>query len=79
MQIIAKSTLRAFWEKHPQAETPLKTWHAVVRNANWAGPSDVKSMFGANVDFVSDNRIISTYQAINIALSFTSRTRSKEC
>jgi mRNA interferase HigB len=58
MQIIAKSTLRAFWEKHPQAETPLKTWHAVVRNANWAGPSDVKSMFGANVDFVSDNRII---------------------
>ncbi|MDK1376566.1 MULTISPECIES: type II toxin-antitoxin system HigB family toxin [unclassified Sinorhizobium] len=58
MQIIAKSTLRAFWERHPRAETPLKTWHAVVSNAEWTGPADVKAMFGAHVDFVSDNRII---------------------
>ena len=58
MQIIAKSTLRMFWEKHPQAETPLKTWYAIVSKADWSGPADVKTLFGANVDFVSDSRLI---------------------
>jgi mRNA interferase HigB len=58
MQIIAKSTLRKFWEVHPQAETPLRTWYTVVDKAAWSSPADVKMMFGANVDFVSDNRII---------------------
>lgn len=58
MQIIAKSTLREFWEIYAQAETPLKTWYAIVGKAAWSGSTDVKKMFGANVDFVSDNRII---------------------
>ncbi len=58
MQIIAKSTLRAFWERQPRAETPLRAWHAVVSRADWAGPADVKAMFGTGVDFVGDNRLI---------------------
>lgn len=58
MQVIAKSTLRAFWGRHPQAEVPLKTWYAMVSSAAWTEPADVKTMFGANIDFVSDNRII---------------------
>jgi mRNA interferase HigB len=58
MQIIAKSTLRAFWERHPQARIPLSTWHAVVSKVEWRGPADIKSMFGSNVDFVGDNRVI---------------------
>jgi len=58
MQIIAKSTLRQFWELHTHAETPLKTWHAMVSKAEWTTPADVKATFGATVDFVSDNRII---------------------
>lgn len=49
--------MRLFWEKHPQAETPLRTWHAVVEKAMWAGPQDVREQFGS-VDFVSDNRAI---------------------
>ncbi len=56
MQIIAKSTLKQFREVHGQAD--LKTWHAIVSKADWTGPADVKAMFGANVDFVSDNRLI---------------------
>jgi mRNA interferase HigB len=57
MQVVSKRTLRLFWEKHPQAETPLRTWHAVVEKARWAGPQDVREQFGS-VDFVSDNRAI---------------------
>ena len=58
MQIIAKSTLKAFWDRHPRAEVPLRAWHAVVSRATWRGPADIKGMFGANVDFVGDNRVI---------------------
>ncbi|GAB1583949.1 hypothetical protein PPNSA23_38920 [Phyllobacterium phragmitis] len=47
-----------FWSKRPQAETPLKTWYAIVSKAEWSGPADVEAMFGANVDFVGDNRLI---------------------
>ncbi|PZM13628.1 type II toxin-antitoxin system HigB family toxin [Rhizobium tubonense] len=58
MQIISKSTLRAFWERHPQAKIPLSTWHAVVSKVEWHRPADIKLMFGSNVDFVGDNRVI---------------------
>lgn len=58
MQIIALRTLRLFWEEQPQAETPLRTWYAMVSQAIWAGPADVKEQFGAAVDFIADNRVI---------------------
>jgi len=58
MQIIARKTLRDFWIKHPQAETPLVVWFSLVSKAHWTGPSDIKKMFGSTVDFVADNRVI---------------------
>jgi mRNA interferase HigB len=58
MQIIALRTLRLFWEEHPPAETPLRTWYAMVSQAIWTGPADVKEQFGTAVDFVADNRVI---------------------
>jgi mRNA interferase HigB len=58
MQVIAKRTLRLFWERHAQAEGPLRSWHAQVTRARWKGPADVKVMFGSMVDFVADNRVI---------------------
>ncbi|CAN5655211.1 type II toxin-antitoxin system HigB family toxin [soil metagenome] len=58
MQVIAKATLRAFWTRHPAAETPLRTWHVIASRADWAGPADVKRMFGTGVDFVGDSRAI---------------------
>jgi mRNA interferase HigB len=58
MQIIAKRTLKRFWEKHAQAEGPLRSWYAVVDQAQWNGPPDVKIAFGASVDCVRDNRLV---------------------
>lgn len=58
MQIIAKSTLRKFWEREPRAEAPLMAWYAVASKAEWASPADVKRDFGTTVDFVGDNRVI---------------------
>lgn len=75
MQIIARSTLKAFWEKHPRARQPLETWFLAVRKTEWSGPADVKAMFGANVDFIADNRIVfdisgNTYRLI-VRVSYT--------
>jgi mRNA interferase HigB len=56
MQIIALRTLRQFWEKHPQAETPSKIWYGAASKAIWKSPADVKLLFGGSVDFVGDNR-----------------------
>lgn len=58
MRVIARRTLRVFWERHPQAERPLRAWYKIASAARWSRPADVKAAFGANVDFVSDNRII---------------------
>jgi mRNA interferase HigB len=58
MQVIAKRTLRLFWERHPQAEVPLRNWHAIASKAEWKGPADVKAMFGTKADFLEDDRVV---------------------
>lgn len=46
MRVIAVSSLRQFWETHPDAEQPLKAWLDEVLAARWRMPSDVKASFG---------------------------------
>src|SRR5437879_4023412 len=58
MQIVARRTLRKFWELHSQAEGPIRAWSALVSKASWRSPIDVKRQFVNTVDFVADNRII---------------------
>jgi mRNA interferase HigB len=58
VQVIAKRTLKVFWDRHNQAETPLRAWYAIVNQSEWSSPADVKAEFGASVDFVGDNRLI---------------------
>ena len=43
--MIAISTLRAFWARHPDAEQPLKAWYAEVANASWNRPADIKEQY----------------------------------
>jgi len=58
VQIIALRALRLFWQRHPQAEMPLRAWYAIVAKASWSGPADAKQQFGSTVDFIADNRLI---------------------
>jgi mRNA interferase HigB len=58
MQVVALRTLRQFWERHAQSETPIKVWYSQVTKADWQSPADVKKQFGSTVDFVADNRVI---------------------
>jgi mRNA interferase HigB len=58
MNIIAKRTLVQFWTRHPQARALLVAWHAVMLKSEFESPKEVKARFGANVDFLADNRAI---------------------
>ena len=57
MRIIALSTLRAFWEKHSDAEMPLRDWHAEASRANWRTPADIKAAY-RNASFTANNRVV---------------------
>jgi mRNA interferase HigB len=58
MQVIALRTLKQFWAAQDQAETPLRAWYVAAAQAAWNKPQDIKTEYGATVDFVGDNRAI---------------------
>jgi mRNA interferase HigB len=41
MRIIAKSTLRAFWKRFPDAEESFLAWFREAEKADWASPAKV--------------------------------------
>lgn len=45
MRVIAVSTLRAFWERRPDAEQALKAWYEEATNASWTQPADIKEQY----------------------------------
>jgi mRNA interferase HigB len=50
MRVIAVSTLRAFWERHPDVEQPLKAWYEEATSAIWGQPAVIKARYhGASV------------------------------
>ena len=57
MRIIARSTLRSFWEKYRDAETPLKTWFGEVKKAEWKNFNQLKAQFG-NASIAGNDRVI---------------------
>ena len=59
MRVIAKRTIRTFWEKPgcDDAEAPLQAWHDIVIKAQWLSPQDVKNQFG-NASICGNNRVV---------------------
>jgi len=47
MRVIAKRSLREFWQHHSDAKDPLEAWHAEASKASWQTPQDVKEQFGS--------------------------------
>ena len=56
-RIIAKRTIREFWEKHPNSEQYLKTWYETVKNSNWASPNEIKQTY-INANILKNGRIV---------------------
>jgi mRNA interferase HigB len=45
MRIISKKKLREFWERHPQARSPLEEWYQVTKAMTWSKFADVRKTF----------------------------------
>ncbi|MFK7806100.1 MAG: type II toxin-antitoxin system HigB family toxin [Anaerolineae bacterium] len=45
MHIISRKTLAEFWEKHPNAESPLKGWFTRTNYAQWQHLAELKNDF----------------------------------
>jgi len=56
-RIFSKSTLREYWEKHPETEQYLKTWYDTAMNANWKNPNEVKKTY-ATASILKEERIV---------------------
>ena len=56
-RIIAKRTLRTFWEKHADSEQYLKTWFETVKNASWNSPNEVKQTY-VTASIIKDSRVV---------------------
>ncbi len=57
MRIIARKTLREFWEKHPDARQALQAWYHDVKRTHWKTPNDIKSV-NRNASFVGARRVV---------------------
>lgn len=57
MRIIARRTLREYWERYPQAEQPLKAWFREAAAADWASPEDVKRHY-RHASMLGNNRAV---------------------
>lgn len=57
VRVIAVAALRAFWQKHPDAEQPLKAWFEEVTKASWSQPSDIKARY-RSASVLKDRRMV---------------------
>jgi mRNA interferase HigB len=63
MRVIAVSTLREFWEKHPDAEQPIKAWVDEAINANWQQPADIKAHY-RSASILKNRRVVFNIKAM---------------
>jgi mRNA interferase HigB len=57
MRIIARKTLRDFWETHPDVEQSLRAWFHDTKVATWSGPAAIRAVY-ANASFLANNRVV---------------------
>ncbi len=59
MRIIARKTLRNFWEQpqYADSEKPLEAWHYEVKKAEWDNPADIKAQY-RHASILKNNRVV---------------------
>lgn len=57
MRIFSRSTLRDFWEVHPDSQIALADWFNQVKNAEWKNLNEIIHQF-SNVSLLQNNRVV---------------------
>jgi Uncharacterized protein conserved in bacteria len=74
MRIIAVSTLKEYWERHPDSRQPLSEWYVKVGRAQWESFADMKKDFNS-VDYVGNQHYVFNIKGNNhrlvVAVKFT--------
>lgn len=74
MRVISISSLRSFWEVHPDAEQPLKEWYVKTCRAQWKNFADIRNDFNS-VDYVGNQRYVfnikGNHYRLVVAVKFT--------
>ena len=56
-RIVAKRTIREFWEKHQDSKEYLEIWYETVRGALWKKPSDIQNFY-ATINILKNSRVV---------------------
>jgi mRNA interferase HigB len=57
MRVIARKTLREFWNNHSDSESALKAWFWEAQNSRWKSPSEIKKKY-PHASILPDNRVV---------------------
>ncbi|MES2706781.1 MAG: type II toxin-antitoxin system HigB family toxin [Verrucomicrobiota bacterium] len=57
MRVIARGTLRSFYEIHASSKAPLEAWFHEVSAARWQNPQDIKIRY-PSADILPGNRVV---------------------
>jgi mRNA interferase HigB len=57
LRVIAKKTLREFWEKHSDSKQQLISWYQETCNIEWKNTKEIKKEY-PSASFLTDNRIV---------------------
>ena len=74
MRVIAKRTLREFWEIHSDCEEQLKAWHKEIEQSNFQNINQLRENY-PSASILKENRIVfnikgNTYRLI-VKFNFT--------
>ena len=57
MRVIARKTIRDFYEQHADSKLPLEAWFHEAVAAIWREPQDIKSRY-SSADLLPGNRVV---------------------
>jgi mRNA interferase HigB len=57
VRVIAKATLRNFWNKHKDCEQQLKAWYKEANEARWTSAKDIKRNY-PSASIIPGNRMV---------------------
>ena len=56
-RILAKRTIREFYNQHKDSKEYLETWYETVKGATWEKPSDIQKFY-ATVSILKNSRVV---------------------
>ena len=81
MRIIAKRTLRNFWEsstKYADAQASLEAWHYEALKASWSTPQEINEQF-CSASILKNNRVVFNIKGNNYRLIVSTDYKRQAC